>query len=57
VFLDGLIELAQGKPHPHAKSRRFGAQYYCHCVLLSSVVGLKQLGFKKVRDSGEGKFF
>lgn len=30
VFLEGLIELAQGKPHPHAKPRRFGAQYCCH---------------------------
>ena len=30
VFLEGLIELAQGKPHPHANPRRFGAQYCCH---------------------------
>ena len=30
VFLESLIELAQGKPHPHAKPRRFGAQYCCH---------------------------
>ena len=40
VFLDGLIELAQGKPYPHAESRCFGAQYYCHCLLLGTAAGL-----------------
>lgn len=67
VFLDGLIELAQGKPYPHAESRCFGAAIllplssprYCRWVSGLAVIRSNEAGkglFLKAPAKADGSF-